>query len=107
MADVEMRVLAGVVDDRFHDLRGGGSRWAALLDPADYGPSQQVGRCLRAAGSRGIVYPSVRHNGGTCLGAFTPRAVAIPEAHGVLCFHFDGARVDRVFDYETGAWHEP
>ena len=33
-------------------------------------------RRLLAAGSLGVVYPSVRHAGGTCVAAFRPAIVA-------------------------------
>lgn len=100
--DVEMRVLVGSVDDRFHDLRGGGFR--AALSPGDHAAGQALGRRLRAAGSRGVVYPSVREAGGQCVGAFTPRAVGVPKVATVLRYHWDGTRIDSVFDYATETW---
>jgi hypothetical protein len=102
--DVEMRVLVGAVGDRFHDLRGGGTRWAGVLHPDDYTAGQAFGARLRGAGSRGLVYPSVRDPGGQCIGAFTPRAVGLPVVDAVLRYHWDGARIDRVFDYAAQAW---
>lgn len=102
--DVEMRVLASAVDDRFHDLRANPRRWAKELAPDDYGASQRLGADLRDAASRGVVYPSVRDPGGECLGAFTPRAVGLPATVGVLRYHWDGQRIARVFDYDAGAW---
>jgi len=103
--DLEMRVLVGAVDDRFHDLRGS-SKWRAALRPDDYAAGQRLGRRLQEAGSRGVVYPSVRRPGGQCLGAFTPRAVGLPQPAGVLRYHWDGERVSRVFDYRTESWTE-
>jgi RES domain-containing protein len=100
--DVEMRVLIGTVDDRFHDLRGGGFR--AALSPGDHTAGQALGRRLRAAGSRGVVYPSVRDRGGQCVGAFTPRAVGVPKVATMLRYHWDGTRTDSVFDYATEIW---
>ncbi|MEZ5866175.1 MAG: RES family NAD+ phosphorylase [Geminicoccaceae bacterium] len=41
-------------------------RRTAILAPDDYTPGQALGRHLREAGSNGVVYPSVRHAGGTC-----------------------------------------
>ena len=66
--------------------------------------SQSFARGLRAAASRGVVYPSVRDAGGECRGAFTPRAVGLPTSTGVLRYHWDGDRIDRVFDYATDRW---
>lgn len=103
--DVEMRVLQGSVDDRFHDVRTRGP-WRAVLAPANYAPGQALGARLFAAKSRGVVYPSVRDPGGQCLGAFTPKAVGLPKVATVLRYHWNGARIDRVFDYATETWSE-
>lgn len=58
----------------FHDLRGG-NRFAAYLDPHSYVTSQQLAERLLAAGSLGVVYPSVRQAGGTCVACFRPALV--------------------------------
>jgi hypothetical protein len=100
----DMRVLSGRVDGRFHDLRGAGERFAACLDPADYSASRTLGRELRAAGSNGVVYPSVRRVGGQCLGAFRPKAVGLPVQGRHLQYHWDGARISRYFDYAEERW---
>ena len=102
--DLDMRVLVGRVDASFHDLRGAGRRFADALHPDDYAPAQSLGRALRAAGSNGVVYPSVRDPDGECIGAFRPRAVAIPIQGPHLRYHWNGARIDRWFDYETDLW---
>ena len=57
----------------FHDLRSAGPDEPALhADPAmGYPAGQALARRLRkAAAGNGIVYPSVRRDGGTCLVAF-------------------------------------
>jgi RES domain-containing protein len=60
----------------FHDLRnlalGGNIEHADCLSPSSYEASQALGAQLLELGSAGIVYPSVRHAGGTCLGCFRP-----------------------------------
>jgi hypothetical protein len=65
----------------FHDLRGG-KRFAAYLDPQSYVASQELAERLLAAGSLGVVYPSVRNEGGTCIGCFRP-ALVMNVAKGV------------------------
>ena len=56
--------------------------------------SQALGARLRAAGSDGIVYPSVRVAGGECVGLFYPDLAANPVQGRHLDYHWDGARVD-------------
>lgn len=58
-----------------HDLRGGTS-FGAYLDPSSYRASQELAEILLDAGSLGVVYPSVRHEGGTCLASFRPALVS-------------------------------
>jgi hypothetical protein len=99
----DMRVLSGRVDARFHDLRGD-PRWRPCLDPDDYGASRKLGRWLRAQGSNGLVYPSVRRRGGQCLGAFRPKAVGIPVQGRHLQYRWDGMRISRYFDYAEERW---
>ena len=55
----------------FHDLRGS-TEHADCLSPTSYAASQTLASQLLELGSAGIVYPSVRHVGGTCIGCFRP-----------------------------------
>jgi len=59
----------------FHDLREEPSL-AGCLHPASYVESQALAERLLEAGSLGIVYPSVRNEGGTCIVCFRPALVA-------------------------------
>lgn len=47
--------------------------------PQCYGPSQALANSLLYSGSSGIVYPSVRHSGGTCISCFRPALVFHPR----------------------------
>ena len=47
--------------------------------PGCYLPSQLLARQLLAQQSNGILYPSVRHKGGTCLACFRPALVYQPR----------------------------
>jgi hypothetical protein len=58
----------------FHDLRNARG-FGDCLQRDTYVPSQALAATLLGAGAPGIVYPSVRHNGGTCLVCFRPALV--------------------------------
>lgn len=61
----------------FPDIRGH-PPGAGCLDPdpeVGYPAGQELARSLRAEGWSGLVYPSVRRRGGTCLVAFEPQIV--------------------------------
>jgi RES domain-containing protein len=60
----------------FHDLRGGSSRFRRYLKPGPipecYREPQQLASDLLDRRSNGVVYPSVRREGGTCIVCFRP-----------------------------------
>jgi hypothetical protein len=58
----------------FHDIRRG-ERFAECLDHDSYKASQRLARELLEEGSAGVVYPSVRRKGGTCIACFRPALV--------------------------------
>jgi hypothetical protein len=59
----------------FHDLRES-SGFGACLSPTSYVVSQSLASRLLEVESPGVVYPSVRREGGTCLACFRPALVA-------------------------------
>jgi len=69
-------LLAGFIGD-FHDLRQLDGPVACLgPDPRKaYPAGLKLATTLRAQGSIGVVYPSARRSGGTCLAAFDPHVV--------------------------------
>ncbi|HZZ66097.1 MAG TPA: RES family NAD+ phosphorylase [Candidatus Baltobacteraceae bacterium] len=59
---------------QFHDIRENG-RFSKCLDPRSYKASQKLAEETFEAGSLGVVYPSIRHTGGTCIACFRPALV--------------------------------
>jgi RES domain-containing protein len=99
----QFREIILSVDADLHDLRGQSAEHADALDPDDYAASHALARQLKAAGSNGVVYPSVRHPGGQCLGLFYPDGASAPIQGRHLDYHWDGTRVDLVRDAGSGA----
>jgi len=58
----------------FHDLRAIDA-YRDCLDPGSYLASQALAGELLDAGSMGVIFPSVRDPGGTCLACFRPALV--------------------------------
>ncbi|MEO6363952.1 MAG: RES family NAD+ phosphorylase [Caldimonas sp.] len=97
--DVDLRLITASVEAELHDLPDPGDRrFAAALDPDDYGASQRLGRRLREAGSWGLRWPSVRHAGGECVGIFRPRALRHAKAAMHLAMHWDGSRFSHWYE---------
>ena len=101
--DIDLRWIQADLMDKLHDLRGQGATWPAVYDPAHYGASQQLGRALRAQGSAGIAFESVRHPEGQCVAVFKPRALSKARAVGHIGLHWDGRAITHWF--EKGAPH--
>jgi hypothetical protein len=86
----------------FHDLRSDDLRsddlrnleppetveYKACLSPTSYVASQALAAQLLQLGSAGIVYPSVRRRGGTCIGCFRPVLVTHVRKGNVFTFIF-------------------
>jgi hypothetical protein len=101
----DMRVLVGSVANEFHDVGTlSAAQRSAVLDPDSYAASQPLARALRAAGSNGLVYPSVRDPEGQCIAAFWPDVVGLPTQERHLKYDWDGNQVVRYFDYFLNEW---
>jgi hypothetical protein len=74
---------------RLHDLRRARG-FRACLDPDSYVESQALAERLLEAGSLGVVYPSVRHEGGTCLACFRPALVGNMRRAHTYRFTWEG-----------------
>ena len=98
----QFREIIMGIDARLHDLRQLDAGQMLALDPDNYTTSQGLAAQLRAAGSDGLVYPSVRQKNGQCVALFYPDLAkgAVQGRH--LDYHWDGARVDLYRDPGKG-----
>jgi hypothetical protein len=95
---LQMRVYHVDASGDLHDLRPLRSLRAELYDPDSYSASQAFGRELRAADSMGLVYNSVRHDGGECVAVFKPRALANCRHAAQMLYSWDGKSFVGVFE---------
>lgn len=79
----------------FHDLRDAPA-FAYVLDPVSYVASQELADELLKAGSLGLVYPSVRHPGGTCIACFRPALVTNARKSATYRFTWNGEPTPRI-----------
>jgi hypothetical protein len=75
----------------FHDLRRAPG-FRACLDPESYVESQALAEALLDAGSLGVVYPSVRYSGGTCVSCFRPALVTNVRRAKTYRFTWQGTK---------------
>lgn len=79
----------------FHDLRDD-QDFASCLDPKSYAACQKIGTQLLSTGAAGVVYPSVRGAGGTCIVCFRPPLVLNVQEGPMVTITFINAKVSAV-----------
>ena len=93
-------LLAGIIGP-FEDLRGAGGDPALSPDIAlAYPAGQTLARRILAEGGNGVIYPSARRPGGTCLAAFRPHLIQNIRHGDTLTFAWRGQREPAIL---TGA----
>ncbi len=96
--ELDMRVLSVTVKAPLHDLRRMRTIVPDVYRLEDYTASQLLGGRLRAGGSSGVVYDSVRLEGGRCAGVFHPRALSNCRERKHLRYVWDGAAIASVLE---------
>jgi hypothetical protein len=82
------------VSAELHDLRDGG--FDDCLAPDSYLASQALAARLMGAGALGVIYPSVRRRGGTCIACFRPTLVMNVRKAKTYRFTWSGTRRPKV-----------
>lgn len=90
---IEMRLYLADFNADFHDVR---AMNGAIHDPNSYQVSQTLARDLFEAGANGVVYRSVRHEGGECIASFRPKLVTNVRPGAHFEFLWGGAGAPRV-----------
>ena len=97
--ELDMRALVATLDATLHDVRGLGDAHPEWYRSDDYAAPQALARALRAAGSWGVAYDSVRDaQGGECVAVFRPRALAGCKQGLHLTYVWDGAAISFVYE---------
>lgn len=94
--ELDMRCYVGRVQKPLEDIRG--PSWMHLRNPdlRTWPVCQRFGAERREAGADGLVYRSVRKEGGQCVAGFTTRSVSRPRQGRHLRYCWNGERIDRV-----------
>ncbi len=105
--ELDMRSYAADIDADLHDIRGRRVDFADVYDPdpAHYAAGQAFARALRAEGSNGIAYESVRRPDGQCVAVFRPPALSPARQAPHFCYVWDGSAITDV--YEKRAYTPP
>ena len=93
---MQLRLYHADFSSPFHDIRQGGRAFAGVYAPDSYERSQALARDLLDAGSNGIVYRSVRDEGGECVACFRPALVSNVRVAAHYEYRWEGSRTPRV-----------
>ena len=98
---LDMRLYLTDLDAKLVDAR----KLPDVHRPDDYAPSQRFARPLRAQGKDGVLYRSVRHEGGLCAAVFRPKVLG-PCRQGMhYALHYDGSNIVAIDELST-VWTE-
>jgi len=95
-ARLQMREYLADMDATFHDIRSNNPDFVPLYDPDSYFASQAFAQLLRAGGSNGVLYHSVRHHGGECVACFRPLLVTNVRQAAHFEYRWLGSRVPTI-----------
>ncbi len=87
----------------FHDIRES-TEFSACLSTESYEHSQSLAESLLDAESAGVIYPSVRYEGGNCLACFRPALVYNVRRSARYRFTWSGSAVPQI-KREAGSPH--
>ena len=87
--EITMRCYVNQVALPLHDIRG---PKYDFLHQQDYTDPQHFAAIMRNSGSNGLVYRSVRKEGGQCVAAFKPKAVTLPVQAGHYRYMYNGVK---------------
>lgn len=96
--ELDMRVYSVDLKAELHDIRGMRESHPAFYHPTSYAMSQELAARLRAEGSDGIIYQSVRDEGGECVGVFRPRLLTNCRQERHLCYVWDGRTISMIYE---------
>jgi len=93
---VQMRLYRADFDAVFHDVRDQAPANIPYHDPVSYSASQQLARRLLAEGSNGVIYRSVRYEGGKCIACFRPALVMNVRSGAHFEYRWEGGRTPAI-----------
>jgi hypothetical protein len=96
--ELDMRVYAVDLDGRLHDVRNKQKILPGIYNKSAYDQSQSFAKRLRDGGSSGIVYDSVRREGGECVAVFRPCILSNTRQERHLCYSWNGLKITNVYE---------
>lgn len=99
--ELDMRLYCADLNGEFHDIRGEIDAHPEWYDPDNYSHSQKLGNELHSAKSWGVLYKSVRHPDGECVGVFRPPVLSNCRQGSHYGYIWDGNSITDVYEKKT------
>lgn len=98
---IQMREYVAKVKKELLDVRDYQEEDIFNPDINTYPVSQRFGLEVRGQGEWGIIYPSVRDEGSSCVAVFRPPALSIPKPGCHLEYIWDGKKISEVRELKS------
>ncbi len=97
--EIDLRSYLSDLNVDLHDIRNRQQAMPELYDPdpGHYGQAQVMAKTLRANGSNGIVFDSVRFSEGECVAIFRPCVLAPVRQGPHFCYVWNGLEITDVY----------
>jgi len=96
--EIDQRIYYSDMNTELTDLRPFRDTQPGWYDPDSYAASQKLGSDLRQARGNGLVYSSVRHEGGACIAVFRPCLLSPVTQGPHLTYVWDGVSITDVYE---------
>ncbi len=96
--ELDMRVYLVDLNGNLHDLRGQKAAQPLVYHNDNYAAGQHLARTLRAHGSNGIAYDSIRRTSGECVAVFRPPLLSNARQERHFCYVWNGQKVETVYE---------
>lgn len=93
---LQMRLYRVQIKGEVIDLNSYTKKYPDILSPTSYATSQAIGKTIREQNANGILYPSVRHQGGNCVAALKTTILSGCVHASYLEYHWNGAEINYV-----------
>jgi len=93
---LQMRLYQVRVKGEVVDLHAYCKKHPDILAPESYAAAQVAGKKVRASNANGLIYPSVRFPGGSCVAAFKTGILKNCRHASYLEYHWDGKQINYI-----------
>lgn len=91
--EIDNVLILANIQGAMHDIRGMRSSYLDIYHDSDYTDSQTFASRLKAHGSYGIVYDSVRNPRGQCVAVLRPSSISMCQDSDFYTYTWDGTRI--------------